>query len=73
MDVLVGDASSNGVCVFAAIVVDGRGHVELWCGSALREPLVRRFDETESPDAKASLAFVASLATLFEGPFDDGG
>ncbi|MCA9615061.1 MAG: hypothetical protein R3B99_00140 [Polyangiales bacterium] len=72
MDVLVGDESSDGVCVFVAIVVDGGGHAELWYGSALREPLVRHFDEAESTDATASMAFVAGLARTFEGPFEDG-
>lgn len=70
VDVLVGDASASGRCVFAAIVVDG-GRVELWYGSAPCEPLVRHFDELETPDANASLAFVGSLATTLEGPFDD--
>jgi len=71
VDVLVGVASASGRCVFAAIVVDGRGRVELWYGSAPCEPLVCHFDELETPDANASLAFVGSLATTLEGPFDD--
>lgn len=73
VDVLVGDASASGRCVFAAMAVDGRGQVELWYGSAPCEPLVRHFDELETSDAIASLAFVGSLATTLEGPFDDEG
>ena len=59
--------------MFAALVVDGAGRVELWYGAARREPLVTHFDEVETPDANASMAFVRSLATLLEGPFEDEG